>query len=386
MTMQPGRPGSPTGSVAARMARPLLLCCLLAAAATAQTVPEYVVDATWPAALPNDWILGQVAGIAVGADDSIWVVHRPRSISASEAGAVQNPPLANCCVPAPAVLQFDTAGNLLQAWGGPVWDQASSQWLEPAHDWPANEHGIFVDDQNVVWLAGNAESDQRLFKFSADGRHLLTIGEAGGSGDSNDPQRLGRPADMLVDTQSREVFVADGYRNRRIAVFDSETGAYKRHWGAYGARPDDAALPAYQQGMDAAEQFMGPVHAVVSGPDQRLYIADRTANRIQVFERDGSFVREAMVAPWTLANGAVWDLAVSPYEEGRWLFVADGQNMKVWILERETLATVGSFGRGGRQAGQFDWVHNLAVDSQGNLYTSEVNNGRRIQKFVRTVP
>jgi DNA-binding beta-propeller fold protein YncE len=363
----------------------LLVCCTFGTA-LAQTPPQYRVDASWPADLPNYWILGQVAGIAVAPDDSIWIVHRPRSVSASEAGAVQNPPLAQCCVPAPSVLQFDAAGTLLQAWGGPVWDQASAQWQEPAYDWPANEHGIYIDDDGFVWLAGNAETDQRLFKFSADGQHLLTIGEAEGSGDSNDPQRLGRPADLWVDTQADEVYVADGYRNRRIAVFDSGTGAYKRHWGAYGARPDDAPLPLYTEGMEPAEQFMGPVHAIVPGPDQRLYVADRTANRIQVFERDGRFVRESVLAPWTLANGSVWDLAITPYDDGRWLFVADGQNMKVWILERENFAVAGSFGRGGRQAGQFDWLHNIALDSAGNLYTAEVNNGRRIQKFARQAP
>lgn len=376
---------SACGHFAARLLT-MTLSSLLAISALAQSVPSYEVDASWPAALPDNWILGQVAGIAVGPDDSIWVVHRPRSISASEAGAVQNPPLARCCVPAPSVLQFDGAGQLLQAWGGPTWDQATGQWTEPAHDWPGNEHGIFVDAEGFVWLAGNADNDQRLFKFTADGRHVLTIGEPAGSGDSNDPRRLGRPADMLVDTSSREVFVADGYRNRRIAVFDSESGAYKRHWGAYGERPHDAALPAYQEGMAAAEQFMGPVHAIVAGPDDRLYVADRTANRIQVFERDGRFVREALLAPWTLANGSVWDLAVSPYDDGRWLFVADGQNMTVWILDRENLEMAGSFGRGGRQAGQFDWLHNIAMDAAGNLYTAEVNNGRRIQKFQRRGP
>jgi hypothetical protein len=363
-----------------------LLASLLSTGVMAQTPPDYAVDAAWPAGLPNDWILGQVSGLAVAPDDSIWIVHRPRSVSASEAGAVQNPPLAQCCVPAPSVLQFDAAGRLLQAWGGPVWDPVAGQWREPDHDWPANEHGIYVDDDGYVWLAGNAESDQRLYKFSADGRHLLTIGDAAGSGDSNDPQRMGRPADLLVDTQADEVFVADGYRNRRIIVFDSQTGAYKRHWGAYGTRPDDAPLPAYSPGMAPAGQFMGPVHAVVSDAEQRLYVADRTANRIQVFARDGRFLYETVLAPWTLGNGSIWDLAISPYDDGHWLFVADGQNMKVWILERETFAVAGSIGRGGRQAGQFDWLHNIALDSQGNLYTAEVNNGRRIQKFVRRAP
>lgn len=362
-----------------------VLFLLLAAMAMGQgTAPAYEVDAAWPRDLPNDWILGQVSGIAVGPDDSVWIVHRPRSISESEAGAVQDPPLGECCVPAPSVLQFDAEGNVLRAWGGPAWNRARQDWDLPAGDWPGNEHGIFVDDEGFVWLGGNGPEDDFVTKYDAGGRHLLTIGGGEGPGGSNDPARLGRPADIHVDTGEREVFVADGYGNRRIIVFDSETGAYKRHWGAYGERPEDAALPAYEPGMEPAGQFLGPVHAVVGGPDGNLYVADRTSNRVQVFRPDGGFVREAVLAPATLGSGAVWDLAFSPYDEGRWLFVADGQNMKVWILERQGLTPAGSFGRGGRQAGQFDWVHNIAVDSAGNVYTAEVNNGRRIQKFRKT--
>ncbi len=179
------------------------------------------------------------------------------------------------------------------------------------------------------------------------------------------------------------MYIADGYLNRRVVVFDSNTGVYKRHWGAYGNVPDDAPLPAYSVAPDFTlpDQFMGPVHAVVLGPDGLVYVADRTGNRLQVFNRDGTFVREVQVAPPTLANGSVWDIAISPLDNFRWLFVADGANRRIWRLDRETLATTGSFGQGGRQAGQFDWVHNIAADSVGNIYTAEVNNGRRVQKF-----
>lgn len=360
-----------------------LFLMLMACEGFAQAVPEYTVDASWPGDLPDNWVLGQVAGIDVDEDDNIWVVHRPHTITEWESGAMQDPPLSRCCVPAPSVLQFDGEGNLLQAWGGPTWNRDSRRWRDPAHDWPANEHGIYVDAEGFVWLAGNGEGDHSIFKFTGDGRHVMTIGAAGESEGSNDTRRLGRPADLFVDTMAQEVYVADGYGNRRVVVFDSETGEYRRHWGAYGNTPDDGPLPAYTEGMEPVPQFMGPVHGIIPGPGNRLYVADRAANRIQVFERDGTFVREAVMAPWTLANGSVWDLAVSPYESGRWLFVADGRNMKVWIVERESLEVFGSFGRGGRQAGQFDMLHNIAVDSGGNIYTAEVNNGRRIQKFIR---
>lgn len=349
------------------------------------SAPQYRVEADWPMDLPNDWILGQVSGIAVAPDDTIWVVHRPRSISDTEMGAALEPPLSQCCYPAPSVLQFDQEGNLLTAWGGPRWDIQEQEWKEPAYDWPENEHGIFVDDDGYIWLGGNGANDHIVTKFNADGEHLMTIGIVGETGGSNDTRRLGRPADVFVNTDTREVFVADGYGNRRVIVFDSDSGEYKRHWGAYGARPDDAPLPAYTQGQEPARQFTGPVHAVVQGPDGELYVADRTSNRVQVFDGSGNFHREAFLGLWTLDGGSVWDLAMSKTPDAGWLFVADGQNMKVWILDRDTLSPVGEFGRGGRQAGQFDWVHNLAVDASGNVYTAEVNNGRRIQKFIRTI-
>lgn len=343
--------------------------------------PRFEVEASWPGPLPENWILGQVAGIAVDGDDHVWIVHRPRSLTAHEMGAVQNPPTADCCAPAPSVVEFDADGRFVQAWGGPAWNAQTAAWEEPGSPWPLSEHGIFVDDDGNVWLAGNSDTDHVVLKHTRNGRHLLTIGLDGETGGSNDTQRLGRPADIYVDTQAREVFVADGYGNRRVAVFDSETGDYKRHWGAYGERPSDDALPAYAEGAPPARSFRGPVHSVVLARDGLVYVADRQSNRVQVFRPDGGYVREGLVAPWTLDQGSVWDLALSADDAQRWLYVADGHNKKIWILERASLERVGSFGRGGRQAGQFEWVHNIATDSSGNIYTSEVNTGKRVQKF-----
>lgn len=360
------------------------LCALLGAPMAAQQVPQYQVEPGWPLTLPDNMMLGQVSGITVDSRNHVWVVHRPRSLAPSEMGQVLNPPQGLCCQPAPSVIEFDANGAFVQAWGGPLWDVASQQWQNGATLWPGNEHGILVDAEGFVWLGGNGENgsnDHIVTKFSASGELLLTLGIPGETGGSNDTARLGRPADIAVDTDAREVYIADGYLNRRVIVFDSDTGAYKRHWGAYGKRPDDAALPAYDPAAAPAQQFRGPVHSVELTGDGLVYVADRGSNRIQVFNRDGNFVRESLIAPATLGNGAVWDMALSNDPEQQWLYLADGQNMRIWILERESLNVVGSFGRGGRQAGQFDWVHNIAIDSQGNLYTAEVNNGRRVQKF-----
>ena len=350
----------------------LLPVASVGAAGQTRPVPKFEVDPFWPKPLPNNWILGQVAGVAVDASGHIWIVHRPRSLTEREAGAVQSPPLSECCVPAPAVLEFDRDGNVVQAWGGPA----------KGRPWPNREHSIFVDLQGNVWIGG-CQADYEVFKFSGTGKLLLAIGEAGKTGGSNDPRHLGLPAGIHVDPERNEVFVADGYRNRRIIVFDAGTGEYKRHWGAYGHRPDDANPGAYDPSAPPAPQFRTPVHGVRIAKDGLVYVADRVNNRIQVFQKDGTFVKESFVAKDTLAMGSVWDLAFSEDEAQTFLYVPDGTNQKVWILTRADLRIVGSFGRGGRNAGFFGWVHSIAVDAQGNIYTGEVDIYKRLQKFRR---
>ncbi len=352
-------------------------------AAATTTTPQFQVDAAWPRELPNNWILGQVSGISVGPDDHIWIVHRPRTLTAREAGAVQDPPLSTCCVPAPSVIEFDQEGNVVRAWGGPA---------TPGF-WPGTEHGITVDAQGNVWIASNGRADHVVLKFSPEGRRLLQIGRIGENGGSNDTVRLGQPTAVEVDVSANEVYVADGYRNRRVVVFNATTGAYRRHWGAYARRPvdGDTAAPPVQgtsspwpinYDTTAPPQQFNTVHAVRLSHDGLVYVADRINNRIQVFRKDGSFVREDYVARATRAMGSVWDLAFSRDSAQTYLFIPDGTNQKVWILKRSDLSVVGSFGRGGRQAGQFGWVHNLAVDSRGNLYTSEVDIYKRVQRFT----
>jgi hypothetical protein len=206
-----------------------------APAQNAATVPQFQVDPFWPKPLPNNWLLGQVSGIATDKYDRIWVVHRPASLTPRERAAEQTPPEAKCCVAAPPVLLFDQSGNLMRHWGGPG----------QGYQWPESEHGIFVDDNDFVWLAGNGKKDGQLLKFTMDGKFVLQIGKSGQGNDSNSTERLGSPADVAVDVAAKEVFAADGYGNRRVVVFDSETGAYMRHWGAYGKPPSDEKTPPY---------------------------------------------------------------------------------------------------------------------------------------------
>ncbi len=340
----------------------------------ATAIPGYQVDASWPKPLPNKWILGQVAGIAVDDRDHIWIVHRPRTLSEDERGASLNPPRNLCCIPAPPVLEFDAEGNLLSAWGG----------AGAGYEWPLNEHGIHVDYKGFVWVGGNDKADHQILKFTRDGKFVLQIGKANQTGGSNSTTLLGRPAHMEVDAKTDELFVADGYLNRRIVVFDANTGAYKRHWGAYGKAPNDAPQPAYQPGQKPSQQFANPVHCSRLSKDGHVYVCDRINNRIQVFRKDGTFVKEYFLAAETRGNGSVWDLAISNDPGQTWLHIVDGENNQVWTVRRETGEVMNTFGRSGRNAGQFHWVHNVGIDSQGNLYTSEVDNAKRAQKFRYT--
>jgi hypothetical protein len=324
--------------------------------------PRFEVDAAWPKPLPNRWLMGQAAGVAVDAHDHIWVVQRPKSLTEDERGAALVPPRSICCVPAPPVMEFDAEGHLLQAWGGPG----------AGYEWPDNEHGIHVDHQGHVWVAGNGAKDAHILKFTRDGKFLLQIGKHGQSGGDKDTHNLGRPAAMSVDRDTNELFVADGYGNHRVIVFDAQTGAYKRHWGANGLRP----------GEPGVKPFGNPVHCVRLSRDGLVYVCDRPNNRIQVFRKDGGFVRELSVAPHTRGSGSTWDVDLSQDPRQTWLYDADGENNTVWTLVRESGKTVARLGRSGRSAGHFHWIHNMAVDSKGNIYTTEVDSGKRAQRFV----
>ena len=337
--------------------------------ASTTKVPQYKVDASWPKSLPNNWILGQVSGVATDKNDHIWIIHRPSTITEDEKGATLNPKRSKCCIPAPPVLEFDKKGNLLQAWGGPG----------SGYDWPKNEHGIYIDPNGYVWIGGNAATDHMILKFTQEGKFLLQIGSPGESQGSNSTVQLGRPAHMNVDPVANEIYVADGYLNKRIAVFDSNTGAYKRHWGAYGNPPSDEKAANFNP---SSPHFANPVHCARLMKDNTLFVCDRANNRIQVFEKSGKFIREMSYETDTKGSGSVWDLIPSDASQ-KYLLIADGTNNEVTVVLRENGQKLGSFGRSGRNAGEFHWVHNIAVDSDGNVYTTEVDTGKRAQKFIK---
>jgi DNA-binding beta-propeller fold protein YncE len=351
--------------------RALILALALAAlglGAAAAEPPRFQVDPSWPKPLPNQWLMGQAAGVAVDAQDHVWVIQRPGSLTEDEKGASLTPPRSKCCKPAPPVLEFDQEGNLVQAWGGPG----------EGYQWFGNEHGITIDHKGFVWVGGNGPQDGQILKFTRDGKFVLRIGKIAPLTNSTDTSQLGRPADVEIDPETNEAYVADGYANHRIIVFDADTGAFKRMWGAYGKPPTDEKLPQYDQ---KAPQFGNPVHCVRLARDGLLYVCDRTNNRIQVFKKDGTFVKEFPLVGDTRGAGGVWWLALWPDRAQSFLMNADGENNEVRILQREDGQVLGAFGRNGRMAGEFHWIHNLAVDSKGNVFTTEVDTGKRAQKF-----
>jgi len=337
--------------------------------------PRFEVDPLWPKPLPNHWLLGSTIGVSVDAQDHVWIVHRGVGTlnERTEIGAAAKPPTAEeCCLPAPPVLEFDPAGNLVGHWGGPG----------EGYEWPLSNHGITVDYKGNVWIGGNGANDAHVLKFTKSGKFLMQVGHQGKSGGSNDTENFGRVAKIFVDPKTNEAYIADGYGNKRVVVIDADSGKFKRYWGAYGNKPDDANLGRYNPDAPPAQQFRTPVHCAELSQDGLVYVCDRPNDRIQVFQKDGKFVKEVFVAKRTLGDGSVWDIAFSKDPQQKYLYLADGKNEKVYIIQRETMQILTSFGDGGRQPGQFFAVHSLATDSKGNIYTTETYEGKRLQKFV----
>jgi DNA-binding beta-propeller fold protein YncE len=359
--------------------------------AAAVQAPRFEVDPLWPKPLPNHWIVGAVIGVSVDSNDHIWIIHRQGSLEPKEQYATMTPKNAECCAAAPPVLEFDEEGNLIGHWGGPG----------AGYDWPSSNHGITVDYKGNVWIGGNgrtpaagalpqdesamgaagAVNDSFLLKFTQDGKFLMQIGKPGQSKGSNDIANLRLPAKTTIDPKTNELYVADGYGNHRVIVFDADSGKYKRHWGAYGHKPDDANPGPYNPDAPPAQQFRNPVHCAQLSNDGFLYVCDRTADRIQVFKTDGTFVKETFVAKETLGDGSVFDIAFSKDPQQKYLYLADGSNMKIHIFERATMQELTTFGDGGRQPGEFYAVHSIDTDSKGNLFTTETYRGQRVQKF-----
>jgi len=371
--------------------------------------PRFEVDPLWPKPLPNHWILGQTIGVSVDAQDHIWIIHRAGSLEPGEVHATTTPQTAQCCAAAPPVLEFDEQGDLLKSWGGPG----------EGYNWPDSNHGITVDYKGNVWIGGNgrgapaggagrgrggrgagaatgdqtaynegqvggtqAFNDNMILKFTQEGKFLMQIGKPHQSKGSNDVANLRLPAKIFVDPKTNEAYIADGYGNHRVIVFDAETGAYKRHWGAYGHKPDDTDLGRYNPSDPPAQQFRNPVHCAELSHDNLLYVCDRVNDRIQVFRPDGTFVKEMFIEKATLGSGSTWDIAFSKDADQKYIYLADGENDRVHILDRESLQMLTTFGEGGRQPGEFYGVHSIATDSKGNIFTTETYRGQRVQKFL----
>ena len=359
---------------------------------SARQAPTFEVDPFWPKPLPNHWVTGSTIGLSIDAQDRVWTIHRPNTVednfkaadikAGDERGkddeALPGAPgekpadayIGKCCKVAPPVLVYDHAGNLVTSWGGPG----------KGYDWPDSNHGISVDHQGNVWLAGNGDKDTQILKFDGAGKFLLQLGTHGVHNGSNDIANFWKPTKMSFDGAANEVYVADGYGNRRVIVLDATTGTYKRHWGAYGNKPSDEAVPAYSPAGPPSKQF-NTVHCAMVSNDGFVYVCDRVNDRIQVFRKDGTFVKEAVVDGHTFRSGSVWDMTFSRDPQQTYIYAANGVDQKINILLRSTLEVLTSFGDGGRAPGQFFGVHNLATDSRGNLYTTETYTGARVQRF-----
>ena len=333
--------------------------------------PMFEVDPLWPKPLPNHWILGSTIGVGVDSRDYVYIIHRGNGNERTELGAQQAPPTGECCVAAPPVLVFDPEGNLADSWGGPG----------DGYDWPSSNHGITIDHMDNVWIGGNG-ADSHILKFTRDGQFLAQYGEVGKEIDSNSTTHFGRVAKISFDAAANEAYLADGYGNKRVAVLDASTGEFKRYWGAYGNTPDDTNMGPYDPDAPLIQQFRTPVHCAEPTFDGLVYVCDRPNDRVQVFKTDGTFVNEVRIAPRTLGDGSTWDIAFSRDPEQKFMYLADGKNMKVYIMERASLEIVTSFGDGGRQPGLFFAVHSIATDSEGNIFTTETYEGKRVQKFT----
>jgi hypothetical protein len=368
----------------------------------AAQVPLFEVDPLWPKPLPNHWVLGSLGGLGIDEQDHIWILNRgSRTLAANFKQLEMNPPWAMCCGSAPAVLEFDQAGNLLRHWGGYPGG--------PGYEWMDQEHGLTIDHKGNVWIGGGTGGDSHILKFTKDGKFLMQVGKknarlTSGSptgpavarvykANSLDMENFGRPAKLVVDPKTNEAFVADGYLNTRIVVMDADTGRFKRIFGAYGNKPDDSlfekssvtgdqSATGYDPGAPPAQQFRHAVHCVMVSKDDLVYVCDRQGDRIQVFTKEGKFLKEAWVAKETRDAGSVWDLAFSADPRQTYLYVGDGENELIHILRRDTLEELTAFGDGGRQPGMFYGVHVIGTDSKGNLYTAETYEGHRVQRFI----
>ena len=350
-------------SAATLFSSTLLASTLLCAGALAQA-PEYKFDAEWPQLpLPNKWWMQGVTGLYVDHEDTIWVLNRPSNLNNTEDYAQLDPPTGECCVAPPAVIAFDTEGNVVE-----YWDTQEG-------------HGMTVDTEGHVWLGQDT-----VRKYTRDGTLVAEVAKV--DPDTNPPPEspavVGGLEEVRVDEAAREVFYVDSYLNGRVMVHDMDTLEFKRGWGAYGKPLADISMDApdleYEIGAPPAQEWLGHVTLGLSN-DGLVYVADRQGNRIQVFTLQGEYIEEFFLATSTLQRGSAGGVAFSHDPEQRYLIVPDIQNNTVWILNRADGEVVTRVGSAGDNGGQFHGMHMVSVDSRGNLYTGEVQQGERVQRF-----
>jgi DNA-binding beta-propeller fold protein YncE len=354
---------------------------------TPQKYPTFKVDPYWAKELPNNMVYANVTNVFVDNTDHVWVLTRQKLLAASRHRMTDSTDPASCCRPAPAIMEFDNDGNYIQGWGGPLTP------TDPGakYEWPQEEHGIHVDSKGHVWMCGSYEDtkggrdDNQCLKFTRDGKFLMQIGHPGKSMGSLNTENFNRASTPVVWEKTNELVVADGYGNRRIVVFDNNTGKFKRMWTAYGNKPDDGAPRTRTFSGPVSQQFNG-VHCVAIAKDGMVYVCDRGNNRVQAFTLAGKFVKEGFVArETTIGNGTALGIAFSADKDQSFLYVADMNNYKVHVFDRKTLTEIhaAGFGHAGSAVGQFHALHGLATDSKGNIFTAEAS-GARVQKFVFT--
>jgi DNA-binding beta-propeller fold protein YncE len=331
--------------------------------ARTHSVPMFVVDRAWPK-VPAKWKLGDASSFAVDAKDDVWLLHRPRTLKPADAAMA-----------APPVIVFDTAGNFIKAWGG----------AGNGYEWPEREHGIHLDYKGFVWLGGNncptnglpglkPVADDQLLKFTQEGKFVMQIGHSNRSTGNADTENLHRAADVWVHPPTNELFVADGYGNHRVAVFDAGTGAFKRMWGAFGNKPVDddhcdmVAPKSFPDGP--GPQNFSTVHAIRVARDGMVYVADRENRRVQMFTTGGTFVKQLVNTATPFAR----DLALSPDPGQQFLYVGNGD--EIAVVDRKTLEIVGSI----KVAGMIGGGHQIATDSKGNIYIAQTAAG--LQKLT----
>jgi DNA-binding beta-propeller fold protein YncE len=401
------------------------LCLLvlgLSVGAQTLTAPKYKVDADWPKPLPNKWKMGGVTGLAVDKDDNVWVLDRPNDLTDIELEAELNPPIADCCVRPPSMIHIDKDGNVIGSFD------------------PPQGHGMTVDSKGFAYIGNTVDGIGNVRKYDpATGKqvgelpHTPDMPPGGGGGDAAPPNPRpagrgtmgpvfgflpgGRPAvdpaaraaraeaaaafrakyppttpmivggieEVRLDEAAHELYAADNYLGGRVMVFDMDTLQFKRGWGAYGHKLSEMTTDekdrAYTPGGPMPKEFRGHLTLNVSN-DGLVYAADRMANRIHVTKKDGTFVKEFIMAPWTGVGGSTGGVMFSPDKQQKFLFISDLTNNHIWFLNREDGKVVSTLGSMGQNAGQFYGLHMIAVDSKGIIYTGEVFGGERVQKFV----